>query len=97
MTLLVRAVRSVTSPPLHIVTRIKYQVGDIGTKLYVGNLSYSTTEDDLRALFAQAGVVISVSLIKDRDSGRSKGFACGDGKRSRSEKAIAQFNGIVIQ
>ena len=44
-------------------------------KLYVGNLSYATTEDDLRSLFAQAGTVKSVALIKDRDTGRSKGFA----------------------
>jgi RNA recognition motif-containing protein len=45
------------------------------SKLYVGNLSYSTTEDDLRSLFLQAGTVASVALIKDRDSGQSKGFA----------------------
>jgi len=45
------------------------------SKLYVGNLSYSTTEDDLRTLFTQAGTVASVALIKDRDSGQSKGFA----------------------
>ena len=45
------------------------------SKLYVGNLSYSTTEDDLRTLFTQAGTVTSVALIKDRDSGQSKGFA----------------------
>ena len=44
-------------------------------KLYVGNLSYETSEDDLRGLFAQAGTVATVALIKDRDTGRSKGFA----------------------
>ena len=44
------------------------------SKLYVGNLSYSTTEDDLKTLFAGAGTVTSVALIMDRDSGRSKGF-----------------------
>ena len=44
-------------------------------KLYVGNLAYTTTEDDLRTLFAQAGTIASVALIKDRDTGRSKGFA----------------------
>jgi hypothetical protein len=44
-------------------------------KLYVGNLSYTTTEDDLRTLFSQAGTVASVALIKDRDTNRSKGFA----------------------
>jgi cold-inducible RNA-binding protein len=45
------------------------------TKLYVGNLSYDTTEDSLRTQFAQAGTVVSVDIIKDRDTGRMKGFA----------------------
>jgi RNA recognition motif-containing protein len=45
------------------------------TKLYVGNLSYDTTEDGLRTTFAQAGTVVSVDMIKDRDTGRMKGFA----------------------
>jgi RNA recognition motif-containing protein len=45
------------------------------TKLYVGNLSYDTTEEGLRTLFAQAGTVVSVDMIKDRDTGRMKGFA----------------------
>ncbi len=67
------------------------------TKLYVGNLSYSTTEDDLRTLFAQAGTVKSVSLIKDRDSGRSKGFAFVEMEtQAEAEKAIAQFNGSLL-
>ena len=43
-------------------------------KLYVGNLSYQTTEDELRELFAKAGTVVSVAVIKDRDTGTSKGF-----------------------
>ena len=43
-------------------------------KLYVGNLPYLTTDDDLRTLFAQAGTVTSVAVIKDRDTGASKGF-----------------------
>jgi RNA recognition motif-containing protein len=45
------------------------------TKLYVGNLSYDTTEDGVRAMFAKAGTVVSVDIIKDRDTGRMKGFA----------------------
>jgi RNA recognition motif-containing protein len=45
------------------------------TKLYVGNLSYDTTESALRTAFAQAGTVVSVDVIKDRDTGRMKGFA----------------------
>ena len=44
-------------------------------KLYVGNLAFTTSEDDLRTLFSQAGGVRSIDLIKDRDTGRSKGFA----------------------
>lgn len=45
------------------------------TKLYVGNLSFDTTEDGLRTEFARAGTVVSVDMIKDRDTGRMKGFA----------------------
>jgi RNA recognition motif-containing protein len=64
------------------------------TKLYVGNLSYTTTEDDLRTLFTQAGVVSSVALIKDRDTGRSKGFAFIEmSSQSEAEQAIKLFNG----
>jgi RNA recognition motif-containing protein len=62
-------------------------------KLYVGNLSYATTEDELRALFAQAGTVASVALIKDRDTGQSKGFAFVEmGTQAEAQKAISQFN-----
>ena len=45
------------------------------TKLYVGNLSYDTTEDNLRTMFTKAGTVVSVDMIKDRNTGRMKGFA----------------------
>jgi cold-inducible RNA-binding protein len=65
------------------------------SKLYVGNLSYSTTEDDLRTLFFQAGTVSSVALIKDRDSGQSKGFAFVEmSSQSEAQKAITMFNGF---
>jgi len=67
------------------------------SKLYVGNLSYSTTEDDLRTLFTQAGAVTSVALIKDRDSGRSKGFAFVEmSSQVEAEKAISMFNGYQL-
>lgn len=63
-------------------------------KLYVGNLSYETSEDDLRTLFAQAGTVASVTLIKDRDTGRSKGFAFVEmTTQSDAQKAISMCNG----
>lgn len=66
-------------------------------KLYVGNLDYSTTEDDLRTLFAQAGNVTAVALIKDRDSGQSKGFAfITMGTQSEAQKAISMFNAFSM-
>ncbi len=67
------------------------------TKIYVGNLSYDTTEDDLRTLFAQAGTVASVALIKDRDTGQSKGFAFVEmSNQSEAEKAIQTYNGYTL-
>ena len=64
------------------------------TKIYVGNLSYETTEDELRELFAQAGTVSSAMLIKDRDTGQSKGFAFLEmSNQAEAEKAIQMFNG----
>jgi RNA recognition motif-containing protein len=63
-------------------------------KLYVGNLSYDTTEDGLRTMFAQAGTVTSVAVIKDRDSGRSKGFAFVEmSTQAEAEQAIKLFDG----
>lgn len=67
------------------------------SKLYVGNLSYSTTEQELHDLFAQAGAVTSVALIKDRDTGRSKGFAFVEmSNQSEAEKAIQMFNDYTL-
>ena len=64
------------------------------TKLYVGNLSYETTEDELRSLFTQMGTVNEVALIKDRDTGSSKGFAFVTmGSQEDANKAIEQLNG----
>lgn len=67
------------------------------TKLYVGNLSYTTTEDDLRALFAQAGTVTSVTLIKDRYTNRSKGFAFVEmSNQVEAQNAIRMFNSYSL-
>jgi RNA recognition motif-containing protein len=66
-------------------------------KLYVGNLSYSTTEDALRELFTKAGTVVSASVITDRETGRSKGFAFVEmSNQSEAEKAIQMFNGYSL-
>ena len=67
-------------------------------KLYVGNLSYTTTEDDLRELFAKAGGVASVAVIKDRDSGQSKGFAFVEMyTQAEAQKAISMLNGSQLE
>jgi RNA recognition motif-containing protein len=67
------------------------------TRLYVGNLSKSTTEDDLKTLFSQAGAVGSVEVVKDRDSGQSKGFAfITMTDQSEAEKAISMFNAYSL-
>ena len=66
-------------------------------KLYVGNLSYDTTEDGLRAKFAEAGTVVSVEVIKDRDTGRTKGFAFVTmSNQEEAENAIKLFNGKTL-
>lgn len=63
------------------------------SKLYVGNLSYDTTEQALRELFMQAGNVVSVSLITDRETNRPKGFAFVEmSSQSEAQKAISMFN-----
>ena len=71
--------------------------GKMEVKLYVGNLSFSTTEDTLRTLFAQAGTVAEVALIKDRDTGSSKGFAfITMGTQAEAEAAIKKFDGYSL-
>jgi cold-inducible RNA-binding protein len=66
-------------------------------KLYVGNLSYSTTEGGLSEIFGAIGEVTSVNLITDRMSGRSKGFAFVEmAEDSAAEQAIAELNGKEI-
>lgn len=62
-------------------------------KVYVGNLSYDTTEEDLRAMFSTAGTVVSVDMIKDRDTGRTKGFAFVTmNSQDEAQNAIKMFN-----
>jgi RNA recognition motif-containing protein len=63
----------------------------VSKKLYVGNLSFTTTEEELKTLFAQFGEVKSVAVIKDRDTGRSRGF--GFVEMENPEAAVAGTNG----
>jgi len=63
-------------------------------KLYVGNLSFDTSSSELQTLFAQAGTVESVSLIEDRETGRSRGFGFVEMQtKEEGAAAIEQFNG----
>ena len=66
-------------------------------KLYVGNLAFQTTSQDLQELFAQAGTVESASVIEDRDTGQSKGFAFVEmSTDEEAASAIEQFNGKEV-
>jgi len=65
-------------------------------KIFVGNLSFNTTENDLTNLFNQAGPVESVRIITDRDTGRSKGFGFVAMSDDDSPKAIAQLSGTEL-
>ncbi|HEX3252692.1 MAG TPA: RNA-binding protein [Pyrinomonadaceae bacterium] len=66
-------------------------------KLYVGNLSFQTTSQDLQELFGQAGTVESAQIISDRDTGQSKGFAFVEmATDEEAASAIDQFNGKEV-
>jgi len=65
-------------------------------KVFVGNLSFQTTESDITSTFEQYGAVESVSIITDRDTGRSKGFGFVLMEDEGAEKAIASLNGAQL-
>jgi RNA recognition motif-containing protein len=77
-----------------IFLHMLYPIGEeMETKLYVGNLAYNANENELKELFGKAGVVSEVIMIKDRDTGRSKGFAFVTmGSQTEVETAIQMFN-----
>jgi cold-inducible RNA-binding protein len=68
----------------------------IEARIYIGNLSFQTTEQALSALFEPIGPVESVHIITDRDTGRSKGFGFVEMSDTDAEKAIAQLNGTEV-
>jgi RNA recognition motif-containing protein len=69
----------------------------MGKKIYVGNLSYNTYEDGLRAVFQNYGTVASAKIITDRDSGQSKGFGFVEmGTDDEARAAIAALNGTDL-
>jgi len=62
-------------------------------KLYIGNLSYNTNDEGLRAAFQQAGTVVSVAVIMDKMTGRSRGFGFVEMEDADADKAIDMWNG----
>ena len=69
----------------------------MSTKLYVGNLAFQTTSQELEQLFGQAGTVQSASVVEDRDTGRSRGFAFVEmSSQEEATSAIEQFNGKEV-
>jgi RNA recognition motif-containing protein len=76
--------------------RIKKE--EVSNKLYVRDLSFETTEETLRKLFSQAGVVNSIAIILDRNTGRSRGFGFVEmSNEEEAKKAIEMFNGKKIR
>jgi RNA recognition motif-containing protein len=73
------------------------QKGQSMTNIFVGNLSYQTTQDDLNAAFAAYGAVERVTIVTDRDTGQPRGFAFVEMTEKRdAETAISQLNGAEI-
>jgi len=70
----------------------------MGTKLYVGNLSFNTTENELQELFSQAGAVQEVTLMQDKFTGKSHGFAFVTmGSEQDAQNAISKINGQTVE
>src|ERR1700730_7977143 len=69
----------------------------MSTKLYVGNLAFQTSSQDLQELFASAGTVESASVVEDRETGRSRGFGFVEmSTKEEGAAAISQFNGKEV-
>src|SRR5712692_721641 len=89
---------TVSSKPIRFAASFHSQTGEryisMSTKLYVGNLAFQTTSQELQEMFATAGTVESASVVEDRDTGRSRGFAFVEmSNKEEATSAIDQFNG----
>jgi len=69
----------------------------LSTNIYVGNLAWSTSSDDLHALFSEYGQVNAASVIEDRDTGRSRGFGFVEMDAESAQKSIQALNGTDFQ
>ncbi len=82
---------------INLLVPLTLERSSLFMKLYVGNLSFSTTEGDLTALFSQVGTVQSVRIMTDRDTGKSRGFGFVElADRSEGEAAISRFNSHTL-
>jgi len=72
---------------------ICFKENKMATKLYVGSIAYATTDDSLRDAFAQAGEVISASVVMDRMTGRSRGFGFVEMEDDAAQKAVEMLDG----
>ena len=91
---------TVSPKPIRFVASFHSRKGKgilMSTKLYVGNLAFQTTSQELQQLFGQAGTVQSASVVEDRDTGRSRGFAFVEmSSEEEATSAIEQFNGKEV-
>jgi cold-inducible RNA-binding protein len=94
-----RAFKAVTVETYPLGTTTQQRSADykpnnrMATKLFVGNLTFNSTENDLQDYFAQAGTVISVNIMQDRATGRSRGFAFVEmGSQAEADKAVEMFH-----
>src|SRR5215207_785963 len=93
--------QTVSPKPIRFAASFSFPQGEryifMSTKLYVGNLAFQTTSQELQQLFAQAGTVQSASVVEDRDTGRSRGFAFVEmSTEEEANSAIDQFNGKEV-
>ena len=84
--------------PPEVRSCVKENNNNMSNKLYVGNLSFDTTEVDLQDTFAEAGTVTEVALMQDKFTGRSRGFAFVTmSSADEAQKAISLFHGKTVQ
>jgi cold-inducible RNA-binding protein len=77
-----------------VPSNAKQEKSKMGARLFVGNLTFTTTEDDLRNLFGPAGTIVDVKVVTERETGRSRGFAFVEmSSASEAGEAISQLNG----
>jgi RNA recognition motif-containing protein len=82
--------------PPRLVPAIAQEGKIMSKRLYVGNLPYDTTEGDLRDLFSPHGEVLSVSVVEDRETGRSRGFAFVEMETASADAAMSALSGTML-